>query len=209
MEPDLMKSLDRIKRESNKLNDMIGRLLTLNRVESGISVTQTKRIDLANLVLEVVNDADFEARSINRRVKATGIETCFVEGDDELLRRAIDNVARNAVRYTADGSAVEVSLRCIGNQDDSRGLITIRDHGNGVPEESIPHLFQPFYRVGDSRERETGGTGIGLAITAAAVRFHNGSVRASNAGEGGLIIEISLPILSAGVEALIMRTVSG
>jgi signal transduction histidine kinase len=170
--------------------------LTLNRVESGISITERSRIDLAKLIREIADDAHFEAKSLNREVKATAIEACFVEGDGELLRRAIDNVARNAVRYTRDGSTVEISLRCIGSPGDSCGLITIRDHGEGVPEASIPHLFQPFYRVSDSRERETGGTGLGLAITAAAVRFHGGSVGAANSSEGGLIIEISLPVLS-------------
>jgi signal transduction histidine kinase len=129
-----------------RVNDMIGYLLTLKRVESGISVMEITRIDLAKLIREIVDDADFEAKSFNRGVKATCIEACFVEGDEELLRRAIDNVARNAIRYTGDGSTVEVSLRRIDNQGDSCGLITIRDHGKGVPEASIPHLFQPFYR---------------------------------------------------------------
>jgi len=208
--PDVRKSLDRIGWESDKLNSMIGHLLTLNRVETGISVLEKTRIDLAKLIREIVDDADFEAKSFNREVKAVCIEECIVEGDEELLRRAIDNVARNAVRYTIDGSIVEVSLRCIDDDHGgSRGLITIRDHGNGVPEESIPHLFEPFYRVGDSRERETGGTGLGLAITAAAVRFHGGTVRATNSSEGGVIIEISLPVLPAGVETKIKRPVSG
>jgi signal transduction histidine kinase len=208
-DPDVEKSLDRIERESGKLNDMIGHLLTLNRVESGISSREIKRIDLAKLIREIADDADFEAKSMNRGVKATCLEACFVEGDEELLRRAIDNVARNAVRYTGNGSTVEVSLRCIGDQEDSSGLIRIRDYGEGVPEASIPHLFRPFYRVGDSRERETGGTGLGLAITAAAVRFHGGTVSAANAGEGGLIIEISLPVQYAGVETEMKRPVSG
>jgi signal transduction histidine kinase len=200
-DPDVEKSLDRIERESGKLNDMIGHLLTLNRVESGISIREIKRIDLAKLIREIADDADFEAKSFNRGVKVICTEACFVEGDEELLRRAIDNVARNAIRYTHDGSTVEISLRRIGDQGDSSGLIRIRDYGEGVPEASIPHLFRPFYRVGDSRERETGGTGLGLAITAAAVRFHGGTVSAANAGEGGLIIEISLPVQYAGVEA--------
>ncbi|MDP1993336.1 MAG: ATP-binding protein [Syntrophales bacterium] len=193
-DPDVRKSLDRIERESGKLNDMIGHLLTLNRVESGISIIEITRIDLAKLIREIADDADFEAKSFNRGVKITCIEACFIEGDEELLRRAIDNVARNAVRYTGDGTTVEVSLRCICNQGYSCGIITIRDHGKGVPGASIPHLFRPFYRVGDGRERETGGTGLGLAITAAAVRFHGGTVTAANSSEGGLIIEMSLPV---------------
>jgi two-component system, OmpR family, sensor histidine kinase CpxA len=196
-EAEVRKSLGRIERESGRLNDMIGHLLTLNRVESGISVLEKKRIDLAKMIRDIADDADFEAKSLNREVKVTAMEACFIEGDEDLLRRAIENVARNAVRYTQDGSSVEISLRCIRNRSDSMGLITIVDHGKGVPEASLPHLFQPFYRVGDSRERETGGTGLGLAITEAAVRLHGGASRAVNSREEGLIIEISLPVLSA------------
>jgi two-component system, OmpR family, sensor histidine kinase CpxA len=194
---EVQKSLGRIERESGRLNEMIGHLLTLNRVESGISVVEKRRIDLANLIRGIIDDADFEAKSLNRGVKAQGIEACFVEGDEDLLRRAIENVARNAVRYAEDGSTVDVSLRCICDQGDSRCLITIRDHGQGVSEASLPHLFRPFYRVGDGRDRETGGTGLGLAITEAAVRLHSGAVRAANSAEGGLIVEISLPALFA------------
>jgi two-component system, OmpR family, sensor histidine kinase CpxA len=194
-EPELGRSLGRIERESGRLNDMIGQLLTLNRVESGISDLGKKRIDLAKMLREITDDADFEAKSRNRGVNVTVKEACFMEGDEDLLRRAIENAARNAVRYTQDGSSVEVSLRCIRNRNDSRGLITIRDHGAGVPEASLSHLFQPFYRVGEGRERETGGTGLGLAITEAAVRIHGGTVYAANSSEGGLMIEISLPLL--------------
>jgi len=193
---EVQKYLERIERESGRLNEMIGHLLTLNRVESGIDLTQKKRIDMSDLIREIVEDADFEAKGHNRSVTTTLIETCFVEGDEVLLRRALDNVARNAVRYTADGSAVEVSLSHIRDNENSRCLITVRDHGQGVPEAAIPLLFKPFYRVSEGRERETGGTGLGLAITEAAVRLHGGTVRAANSCEGGLIVEISLPVLS-------------
>jgi two-component system, OmpR family, sensor histidine kinase CpxA len=200
-EAEIRKSLGRIERESGRLNDMIGHLLTFNRVESGISVLGKKKIDLAKMIREVIDDTDFEAKNLNRGVKYTVIETCFMEGDADLLRRAIENVARNAVHYTQDGSSVEVSLRCIHNRNDSRGLITIRDHGKGVPEASLSHLFQPFYHVGDGRERETGGNGLGFAITEAAVRLHGGTICAANSCEGGVISEISLPILSVVAES--------
>ncbi len=191
------KCLGRIEKESGRLNDLIGHLLTLTRVESGIFTGEKTQIDMANLIRGIVEDADFEAKSLNRRVKAEEIEACLVEGDEELLRGAIENVARNAVRYTDESSAVTVSLRCIRDQGGSNGLIAIRDQGMGVPEESLPNLFRPFYRVGNDRDRETGGTGLGLAITKATVRLHGGAIRAVNAAEGGLIIEISLPALPA------------
>jgi len=195
VDPEIGKSLDRIERESNKLNDMIEHLLTLNRVEAGTYVMEETRIDLGGLIREIVADADYEAKSHDRRVKADCEEGCFVAGSEEFLRRAIDNVARNAVRYTRDGSTVEVSLRRMKNNGDSWGVMAIRDHGKGVPEEAIPNLFKPFYRVGGARERETGGTGLGLAITEAAIRLHGGTVRAENFPGGGLMVEVTLPLI--------------
>jgi len=195
-DPTNEKALSRIERESAKLNELIESLLILNRVESGISATLPTTIDLAKLIQERADDADFEAKSLNREIKTTSMETCFVEGYEDLLCRAIDNVARNAVRYTADGTTVEVSLQRREKAGTVSGVITVRDYGHGVPEEFLPHLFQAFYRVGEGRERETGGTGLGLAITEAAVRLHGGQVHAANADGGGLIIEISLPVLS-------------
>ncbi len=198
-DPEITKNLDRIEREACRLNELIEQLLTLNRVESGISGLEQTRIDLARLIQEVSEDADFEARSLNRRVEVLSRDECSVDGNEDLLRRAIENVARNAVRYTQEGGAVDISLRRIQDDGTPRGVITIRDHGRGVPEESIPHLFKPFYRAGHGRDRESGGAGLGLAITEAAVRLHNGTVQAMNAGDGGLIIEISLPILSPSI----------
>ena len=191
-EQEVARSLDRIEREADRLNEMIGHLLTLNRVESGIAPGEKKAIDLAALVREVAADAEFEAKAANRKVELAPLAPCVIEGDAELLRRAIDNVARNAVRYTAEGTAVEIALRSPG-QACERIVIAIRDHGPGVPEAALPHLFTPFYRVGDGRERATGGTGLGLAITETAVRLHGGTVTAANAGGGGLVVEIAFP----------------
>jgi len=191
------KSLDRIERESGRLNEMIGHILTLNRVESDPSIREKKRIDLAGLVREIAADAEFEAKSLNRAVKVTDLEACVVEGDEEMLQRAVDNVMRNAVRYTQEGGDVEISLRRRGCGSGDTAVIAVRDHGRGVPESSLPHLFMPFYRVGDGRERETGGTGLGLAITEAAVRLHGGSVFAANAPGGGLIVELTLPVCAS------------
>jgi two-component system sensor histidine kinase CpxA len=123
---------------------------------------------------------------------------CTVYGSPELLRSAVENVVRNAIRYTAPRSSVEVDLKC-GQQPHglSRALISVRDHGPGVPESELANLFRPFYRVEGARERDRGGTGIGLAITDAVVRLHGGSARACNAAEGGLIVELELPNVNA------------
>jgi two-component system sensor histidine kinase CpxA len=106
-----------------------------------------------------------------------------------LVRSAIENVLRNAVRFTAVDTAVEVSLK----RDTGMLLLTIRDQGPGVPSHDLARIFEPFYRVADARDRDSGGTGLGLAITARVVSLHNGKVEAQNAAGKGLIVEIRFP----------------
>jgi two-component system sensor histidine kinase CpxA len=98
------------------------------------------------------------------------------------------------VRYTVEGKAVEIALRRVHEEGSAYALISVRDFGPGVPEEALTKLFVPFYRVAEARDRQSGGTGIGLAITDRAVRLHNGSVVARNATNCGLLIEIRLPV---------------
>lgn len=186
-------ALDRIERESDNLNEMIGQLLTLTRLESGTDERKPSEVDLAALVRDVAEDADFEARSLNRSVQVVWTEKCSINGVEELLRSAVENVVRNAVRYTPEGTAVEVALRRQNGGGDRFALISVRDRGNGVPEESLEKIFRPFYRTEDARDRQSGGgTGLGLAITERAVRMHGGTVEARNAKEGGLSVELRL-----------------
>jgi two-component system sensor histidine kinase CpxA len=118
-----------------------------------------------------------------------------------MLRRAIENVVRNAVRYTPEQTQVDVLVsRRSGQSGGDTAAICIRDHGPGVPEAALSQLFLPFYRVADARDRQTGGTGIGLAITERAVRLHQGEVSAANAPDGGLVVEILLPVADPRVE---------
>ena len=114
---------------------------------------------------------------------------------EELLRSALENVVRNAVRYTAPDSAVEITLLC--PRSAGSALIRVHDHGPGVPPSDLGNLFRPFYRVAEARDRSSGGTGIGLAITDGAVRLHGGAVHAFNDREGGLTVEITLPASAA------------
>lgn len=196
--PGPAKTLDRIEREAGRLNELIDQLLTLNRAESGISGHRAARFDLARLVQEVADDADFEAKGRNRSVRVVTLDECDIDGYEDLLRRAIENVVRNAVRHTAEGSAVEMELRRASDNGGSHGHITVRDHGEGVPEEFMANLFKPFYRAGSGRDRDSGRAGLGLAITEAAVRLHHGTVQAANADGGGLAVEILLPVLDSG-----------
>lgn len=189
-------ALDRIEREAERLNGLIGQLLTLTRLETDEDELQRTPIDLQDLVRQVAADADFEAQPRNRGVRVVVDEECSFAGDAELLRSAIENVVRNGVRYTAEHTNVEVSLRCPAGGDDSGIRLSVRDHGKGVPEEALKDIFRPFYRVADARERRTGGTGLGLAIAERAVRLHGGTVEAANASGGGLIVELRLPASS-------------
>ena len=177
--------LDRIEAESNRLNDMISRLLTLSKLETGSQDFDRSEIDLASLLEHVVSDADFEANAVGKSVRITRADSCTIIGSDELVGSAIENVLRNAVRYTTDGSTVEVSLE----STDGSAVVSVRDHGGGVPEDELANLFRPFYRVGEARDRSSGGTGLGLAIAEQAVKVHKGQIRARNEN-GGLVVEM-------------------
>jgi two-component system sensor histidine kinase CpxA len=126
---------------------------------------------------------------LNRAVQVVSSDNCSIKGVEELLRSAVENVVRNAVRYTPEGTSVEVAL----SRQNGHAVISVRDRGNGVPEEALEKIFRPFYRTEDARDRQSGGgTGLGLAITERAVRMHGGSVQAVNAPGGGLAVEMKL-----------------
>jgi two-component system sensor histidine kinase CpxA len=139
----------------------------------------------------VTSDANFEAKAVNKEVVLEKSENLKVFGNEMLLRSAIENVLRNAVRYTEENTRVEVSVKQVGNNS----LISIRDYGDGVPEKDLEKLFKPFYRVQEARDRKSGARGLGLAIAERAVSNHQGTIKAENT-EKGLLVKISLPILS-------------
>ncbi|MCK5504687.1 MAG: HAMP domain-containing protein [Thermodesulfovibrionia bacterium] len=187
-------SLDRMERETERLNKLIGQLRTLTLLESGSESMEKKPFDLSSLVKRISDDAAFEAGSRNLSVKARLGEHIVVDGSEELLRRAIENVIRNAIRYSPEGTEVEISLQRQRSGEKDIAVMKVRDHGPGVPEDELKNLFNPFYRVAESRDRQTGGMGIGLAITDRAVRLHGGNVNALNAPDGGLVVKIDLPL---------------
>jgi two-component system sensor histidine kinase CpxA len=185
--PEVASQLERIESEADRLNQMIGRILTLSKLETGALDYEKQKVDLVDIVASVADDADFEARPLGKSVKMTGDGSCTVDGNEPLLRSAVENVLRNAVRYTREGTAVEVSVVPNGE----RVKVLVQDHGGGVPEDELRNLFKPFYRVGEARERSTGGIGLGLAIADRAIAAHDGTIAARNKGDG-LEIEITL-----------------
>jgi signal transduction histidine kinase len=186
--------LDRIEREAKRLNEMIGQLLALSRWESDLNGSGLERVDLAALVREVASDADFEAQGRNCSVVVSQCDGCEIQGTPALLRSAVENVVRNAVRYAPDGTAVSISLRCPEGAGAGEAIVEVLDVGAGVPEEALADIFRPFYRIDDSRTRETGGAGLGLAITERAVRLHGGTVSAANVPGGGFVVGLRLPL---------------
>lgn len=186
--------LDRIERETENLNAMIGQLLSLSRLEADMGRVRMSRQDLASLVKHVVDDAHFEAGHQGKGVRLVSqAEVLHLEFNVELVRSAVENVVRNAVRHTGEGTAVEVELLPESGNKGSGTRVRVTDHGPGVPEEELENLFRPFYRLEDARDRRSGGTGLGLAIAWRAVHLHGGAITARNAPEGGLVVEIFLP----------------
>jgi len=184
---------DRIERETELLNDLIGQLLSLSRLEAGVMKPEREPVDIGEILGAVAADADFEARAGNRRVEIDQVAPTVIQGDAALLHSAIENIVRNAVRYTAENTTVRLSLDHAGYRSKDL-IIRIRDYGPGVPEDMLPRLFEPFVRVDDARDRSRGGYGLGLAIAQKAIRLHGGEVTARNEPEGGLSVVITLPV---------------
>jgi len=180
-------ALNRIEREADRLNMLVGELIQVTRAEGDPAGLATEPLRLDDLVRVIVDDAHIEAE---RHGIELDLQVCEadLEGNPELLRRAIENIVRNAIRYSPEGGRVEVKLKRIGT--DYR--VGVRDFGSGVPEEALIHIFDPFYRVEKDRGRTSGGVGLGLAIAKRAVELHRGLMRASNQ-HPGLLVEIELP----------------
>lgn len=180
--------LNRIEREGKQLNDMISQILTLSKLESQSETIEMRNLDLCKLVEKVVADANFEAAANGKKVEIVQESDCRIYGNENLLRSAVENVLRNALRYTKD--VVNVSVA----KNKTQIHVKIRDFGEGVPEAELENLFTPFFRVAEARERKSGGVGLGLAIAEQAVGTHKGKISAKNAVGGGLEVEIKLPV---------------
>ena len=191
--------LERIELEASRLNELIGRILTLARLEDGEQRVPQTPVPLDELVLNIADDAEFEAQARQCHVEAVIPEGNWsVCGNASLLHSAVENVVRNAIRYTQEKTSVKINLAREQGDKGPEAVLNVSDSGPGVPPDSLSKLFEPFYRIDDARGRLTGGVGLGLAITERAVRFHGGKVSAHNRPEGGLQIEIRLPLMAAG-----------
>jgi two-component system sensor histidine kinase CpxA len=186
-------SLDRIKRDVDRLSSLVGELLQLTSAEGDPHSRILKLVSLEDLLRELVDDCVLEADSKRCRLilSALGDSPTLILGDRELLRRAVENVLRNAIRHSPEGSNVEVELQSAAET----ATVTVRDFGSGVPEESLAMIFEPFFRVDDDRSRSSGGVGLGLSIARRSIDLHRGRIEAGNA-RPGLRVTIELPIAS-------------
>jgi two-component system sensor histidine kinase CpxA len=210
--PESAAMLERIELEAGRLNELIGRLLTLARLEDGEQHVPTTVVLLDEVVLTVAEDAEFEAQARHCHVRSEiPAGSWGVRGDASLLHSAIENVVRNAIRYTREGTTIEIHLEKTEGTGGEEAVVQVTDCGSGVPADALEKLFQPFYRLDDARGRQTGGVGLGLAITERAVRFHGGRVAATNRAEGGLMVQITLPLtpVSPSEEEALTAVASG
>jgi two-component system sensor histidine kinase CpxA len=188
--------LDRIEREAERLNELIGQILSLTRLAVEDDERMREPIELAALVDTIARDAAFEAEQTRRRVEVVETAPVTLTGNPELLHSAIENVVRNAVHYTREDTAVEIALsrETGGEADGGAAVITVRDHGPGIGAAYLQRIFEPFFRASESRDRASGGYGLGLAIARRAVELHGGTISAANEPTGGLKVVIRLPL---------------
>jgi two-component system sensor histidine kinase CpxA len=192
-------SLDRIESESARLESMLSQALELSRLETQQRGAQDT-VALDQLLEDVITNADYEGAPRGRKVVLADCERQVLTGSRDALYSAFENVIRNALAYTQDGTTVTVRL-LRDPRDARRVLITVRDHGPGVPQSELTRIFEPFYRTDSARTRSSGGTGLGLAIARRAVEWHGGTICARNAEGGGLEVVIALPLQSSPASA--------
>jgi two-component system sensor histidine kinase CpxA len=189
----MQEHLQRIDREAGRLNLLIGQLLRLSSMESINASSHLDKFTLHGLVEELLPDAEYEAQQRCCKIQVLEHSDCPVQGNQELIYRAIENIVRNAIRYTRQDTVVVLKIGCEERAGVRMVTLDVADSGPGIPETELENIFRPFYRVDAARQQDTGGFGVGLAIADRAVRLHHGEVRARNRPEGGLTVSLSLP----------------
>jgi two-component system sensor histidine kinase CpxA len=193
--------LEQMQTDVERMNEMIAQILLLTRMDVEMAPPEFAGVGLVAMLRCLVQEADFEGKQSNKLVVLQSDleddDPCTVIGDANLLRSGLENIVRNAVRYTEPGTAVEVRVRRLPASL-PRCEVTVIDHGPGVPEEALPHLFDAFYRVAESRDRNQGGTGLGLSISQKVIALHGGEIAAENREDPpGLIVRVLLPCAQA------------
>ncbi|MGO4188687.1 sensor histidine kinase [Pseudarthrobacter sp. TAF60_1] len=194
---DVAMAMGRIESEAKRMGSMVEDLLLLARLDEQRPLQQ-KPVDLQLIAHDAV--VDTQASDRTRPISLTGLDggpavPAPVLGDEAKLRQVVGNLVGNALRYTPEGSPIELAVGIrTSDAGQPRAVIEVRDHGPGISEEEAAKVFERFYRADTSRTRETGGSGLGLAIVAAIVGSHGGSVRVARTDGGGATLVVSLPV---------------
>lgn len=183
-------ALDRVQREVQRITCLVSEIVELTRIEGDPLAQKTEVVPIGEIINETVSDCRLEAEVRGCSIQLEGQLPGKVPGDPELLRRAVENVLRNAIRYSPQDGVINVAL----TQTAQVATITIRDYGPGVPAEALSEIFKPFCRVEEARDAESGGMGLGLSIAKRAVQMHHGEITARNAGPG-LCVQIGIPLI--------------
>jgi signal transduction histidine kinase len=191
-------AVKRMQGDLDRLDELIGQILTLTRLQHDGESKIESIVNVRALVESVAADARFEGQTEGKSVIISRADECSLKGDPLLLRSCIENVVRNAMRHTAPKSSVEIALQVTAsNAEPAFANIVVVDHGPGVAQEALPHLFEPFFRAAPaSGSPPTGGAGLGLTIAQRVAQHYGGSVAARNRTSGGLEIEIRLPVIA-------------
>ena len=184
-------ALDRVERDVDRITSLLSEIVEVTRMEGEPSTRKWEKVNLGELVEETVSDCGVEAEFRDCSIRVEGRINSEVSGDAELLRSAAENVLRNAIRYSPDQAMIDVTLA----ETDQGAIIAVRDRGPGVPAELLTSIFEPFFRVEEAREADTGGTGLGLSIAKRAVQLHGGTITAENANPG-LRVTIAIPLVA-------------
>jgi signal transduction histidine kinase len=185
----LAQELDRIEQEAQRLDELIGEILSLSRLDDPARALEAETVSVAELLEPLVEDARIESDTRAVTIELDLPQDLQLHGDRELLHRAVENVVRNAVRFSPDGGCIVVQAQRVG----SFVQLGITDQGPGVPAALLQRIFEPFFRVATARERDSGGNGIGLAIAARVVSLHGGRIAAANVEPHGLRVTMQLP----------------
>ncbi len=192
--PNPAAALERIERDVNRIASLVSDIVEINVVEDDPALHEQREICVRDVIDEVVRDCNLEAEARGCRIEVSGDVCGSVHGNPELLRRAVENVLRNAIRYSPEKSPVELTI----NETPDDANIVIRDFGPGVPDEALNRIFDPFFRVEEARNTNGGGSGLGLSIAKRAVHLHRGSITAENATPG-LRVAIAIPLTREAV----------
>jgi two-component system sensor histidine kinase CpxA len=187
-------AVERMQADLDRLDTLVGQILILTRLQANGDQRSEAMMNLRSIVESVVEDARFEGKEEDKSVLITRADDCWLKGHPALLRSCIENVVRNAIHYTKAQTDVEVLLDLVTDDNSRLVRLLVADRGDGVPSEALPRIFEPFYRVSESREHKMGGSGLGLSIAQRVILLHGGRIAARNRECGGLEIEIFLPV---------------